>query len=251
MAKPVSHSIQQNGFKGQYEQPLTVKDVQEVLPGALKNKATQPFVDRINTIVKDSMVAEQVRTNFVTYASVLAEGRFSVADYLKAVVYVSYKLMGATNQDAYRKTFPERYKKFKTAGATDQTISAYVSMYNKGKLVNLVLEQTLVPTWVLNQGLYQRAINTQAAIMQDQSVSPKVRSDAADSLMRELKRPEATKVEMDIGIKVSDEMTDLRDMLGDLAKTQKDLIERGVPTQKIAHQQMGEIIDVTPNEDDD
>jgi hypothetical protein len=237
-----------SSLQGGYEHDLTVDDLAQVLPAHMKYAATQEFADCINDIVQDPDVAEQVRNNFVSYTSVLKDGRFKPEDYLNAVCYVSFKIMGHTNLESYKRTFPHRYQNLVARGATDKDISAYVSAYNKGKLVNLILEQTLVPSWVLNQSLYQKAINVQADIMSDEDNSAKVRSDAADSLMTHLKRPETQQVELNIGVQESDGMAELKDTLALLAEQQRGLIESGVTTKKIAHQKMGETIDVTPNE---
>lgn len=63
--------------------------------------------------------------------------------------------MGDTNKDAYFKTFPHRYQELMARGVTDKDMSAYVAGYAKGKLVNAIMEQSLVPSWVLNQDVYR------------------------------------------------------------------------------------------------
>ena len=100
----------------------------------------------------------------------LTEGRFQVADYVNAVVYVSHKMMGCSNQLAWKTTFPERLQNRVARGADEHDISAYVAAFNRNKLVNLVMEQSLVPTWILNADIYQKAINTQYAIMTDEGL---------------------------------------------------------------------------------
>ena len=162
---------------------ITKELVARALPGNLKSAATYQLADMINQISADPLIAEQIRDNFLSYASVLKEGKFKVEDYLNAVAYCSYKLMGDSNKDAYFKTFPQRYANLVAAGRTPKEISAYVSAYAKGQLVNKIMEQTLVPSWVLNQHMYQAALNTQFKLMTNEDVSPKVRSDAADSLL--------------------------------------------------------------------
>lgn len=209
--------------------------MEQALPPSLKTAATQQLTDRINNIVADPIVAEQVRENFVSYTSVLKDGRFKTDDYLSAVTYVSFKLMGDSNQDAYAKTFPQRYQQLLAKGTSSKDIAAYVSAYNKGKLVNLILEQTLVPTWVLNQSIYQQAINTQADLMLNAN-SEKVRSDAADSLLNHLKRPEAKAINLNLGVQENSGLTELKGMLTKLAEAQREAISNGTPTNLIAAQ---------------
>ncbi len=169
---------------------LTKELVEQAVPANLKTSVTQQLVDMINNVSSDPLIAEQVRENFISYTAVLKDGKFKTEDYLHAVAYVSYKLMGKSNKEAYASTFPGRYQILVAKGTTEKDISAYVAAYNRGKLVNLILEQTLVPTWVLNQGIYQQAINTQALLMATAN-SEKVRSDAANSILTHLKKPDA------------------------------------------------------------
>jgi hypothetical protein len=169
---------------------LTKELVERAVPANLKQSVTQQLVDTINNVANDPIVAEMVRENFISYTSVLKDGKFKTEDYLYAIVYVSQKLMGRSNKEAYAAAFPGRYATLIAKGTSEKDISAYVAAYNRGKLVNLILEQTLVPTWVLNQGIYQQAINTQAQLMMT-STSDKVRSDAANSILTHLKKPDA------------------------------------------------------------
>lgn len=225
--------------------PITKELVARALPGNLKSAATDQLADMINQISADPLIAEQIRENFLSYASVLKEGKFKVEDYLNAVAYCSYKLMGDSNQDAYFKTFPQRYANLVAAGRTPKEISAYVSAYTKGQLVNKIMEQTLVPSWVLNQHMYQAALNTQFKLMTNEDVSPKVRSDAADSLLTHLAKPKEAGPLINIDMGETSGMNELKDALARMAQQQQTLINAGVSTKEIAAQ---DIVDVTPKE---
>ena len=216
---------------------LTKEQIQSALPVSLRTQVSQELVDTVNNVSNDPEIGKIVRENFLSYSKVMKEGRFKTEDYLHAVTYVSYKVMGYSNQEAYEMTFPARYLALRARGVPDKGISSYVAAYNKNQLVNLILEQTLIPTWVLNQDAYQEAINVQVTLMAT-ARSEKVRSDAANSLLTHLKRPEVSKIEMDIGVKESEGMVELRQMLTSLAKQQQDAIEHGIPTRDIAHQKL-------------
>ena len=225
--------------------PITKELVARALPGNLKSAATDQLADMINQISADPLIAEQIRDNFLSYASVLKEGKFKVEDYLNAVAYCSYKLMGDSNQDAYFKTFPQRYANLVAAGRTPKEISAYVSAYAKGQLVNKIMEQSLVPSWVLNQHMYQAALNTQFKLMTNEDVSPKVRSDAADSLLTHLAKPKEAGPLINIDMGETSGMNELKDALTRMAQQQQTLINAGISTKEIAAQ---DIVDVTPKE---
>ena len=225
--------------------PVTKELVARALPGNLKSAATDELADLINQISTDPLVAEQIRDNFLSYTSVLKEGKYKVEDYLNAVAYCSYKLMGESNQDAYFKTFPQRYANLMAAGRTPKEISSYVSAYAKGQLVNKIMEQTLVPSWVLNQHMYQAALNTQFNLMSDEGVSAKVRSDAANSLLTLLGKPKEVGPLINIDLAESSGMNELKDAMKKMAEQQQQLIHAGVATREIAAQ---DIVDVTPKE---
>lgn len=217
---------------------LTVDQVEKALPANLKTAATQSLVDQINNIVSDPLVAEQVRNNFISYTSVLKEGKFKTEDYLHAVTYVSFKLMGMSNQDAYFRTFPQRHAALVAKGTTSKDIAAYVSAYNRGKLVNLILEQSLVPTWVLNADLYQKALNTQADLMMN-AQSEMVRTTAANSILTHLQKPKEAGPLINIDMRENSGMNELKDMLTALAMKQREAISGGnLTTQEIADQKI-------------
>lgn len=218
---------------------LTVETVKKVMPLRAKPLITQDLINKVNSI-KDPEIAKQVRDNFIGYCHVLGDGKYAVEDYLNAVIYVSYKLMGLNNQEAYIRTFPDRYSKLVAKGTSSKDFSAYVTAFARGKLVNLILEQTLVPTWVLNQDIYQKAINTQAELMVT-AKSERIRCMAADSILTHLAKPEKAGPLINIDINQNAGLEELKQTLVKMAKTQQDLIQKGVATKEIAEQ---EIIDV-------
>lgn len=232
---------------------LSVDDLKMALPAHLKSSASQELADHVNQITTDPEFARSIRENVISYTHVLKEGRFRIEDYLNAVAFVSFKLMGYTNQESYKRTFPARYATLVANGADEKTISAYVAAFNKNKLINLILEQTLVPVWVLNADIHQKAINTQAHLMLN-AKSEMVRMQAANSILTHLKRPEKVQVEMSLGDAETSGMQQLKETLNLLAQRQQDLIGQGVETKTIAHQKLGmamkapaaDIIDVTP-----
>lgn len=214
---------------------LTVDQVAHALPPTLKKSVTQNFVDQINNLTSDPVIAEAVRENFLSYTKVLQDGKYKIQDYLHAVTYVSFKLMGHSNKESYIRTFPQRHAALLAAGKPEKDISAYVAMYNKGKLVNAILEQTLVPTWVLNQDAYQKAINVQVDLMKNAN-SEMVRMQAANSILTHLAKPKEVGPLVNINVGESSGLNELQGMLTALAQQQKELISAGVSTKQIAEQ---------------
>lgn len=214
---------------------LTIEQFKMALPDKVKKSINQELMDQINNTLVDPELYESYRDNLVSYTKVMADGKFKISSYVDAVRYVSHKLMGCTNIDAYTKTFPDKYVRFVAQGVTAKDIASYVTAYNKNKLVNLIFEQTLIPSYVLNQDLYQRALNVQADLMIT-AKSEKVRCDAANSLLTQLKMPETQKVELEIGIKEDGSIAALRATTLELAKQQRLMVESGaMNAQEVAH----------------
>ena len=226
---------------------LTQDQFKAALPKQMQKNINQEVMDKINDTLRNPDTREMLRENMIGYASVMQQGKFQMDQYINAVKYVSFKTMGDTNIAAYTKTFPDKYQSFLDRGVVSKDIASYITAYNKSKLVNLIYEQSLVPTHVLNADVFQKAINVQAEIMADPDVSPKVRSDAANSLMTHLKRPEAQKIELDIGVKEDSAISDLRASTRELVAQQKAMLKSGTMNAKdIAHSDL--IIDVVAEE---
>ena len=228
---------------------LTIEQFKSALPDKVRKTVNQELIDQINTTLNEPELYEAYRDNLVSYTSVMADGKFKISSYVEAVKYVSHKLMGCTNIDAYIKTFPDKYNRFIQQGVSAKDIASYVTAYNKNKLVNLIFEQTLIPSYVLNQDLYQKALNVQADLMIT-AKSEKVRCDAANSLLTQLKMPETQKVELEIGVKEDSSIAALRATTMELARQQRLMVESGaMNAQEIAHGRLiieGEAVEVTP-----
>ena len=217
---------------------LTVDQFRQALPDKVKKSVNQELIDQINTTLSDPDMYEAYRDNLLSYTRVMSDGRFKVTDYISAVKYVSHKLMGCTNIEAYSKTFPDKIARFTAQGVAPKDIASYVTAYNKSKLVNLIMEQTLIPSYVLNQDLYQKALNVQAELMVS-AKSEKVRSDAANSLLTHLKMPETQKVELEIGVKEDSAINALRATTMELARQQRMMLEAGaMNAQEVAHSRL-------------
>ena len=225
---------------------LALESVRKLVPKSQRTLITQEFLDKLEASVNDSLVAEQFKENFVTYLNVLSKGKYKMEDYINAVKYVSFKLLGYSNINAYIATFPERYERLKTEGQTQ--IEAFVSMYNKNKLVMQIYEQTIVPSYVLNAPMHQQALNTLAAMIIDDDVRGMTKVKACEAILAYTKQPEVIKGELTIGIEQSDTINDLREVTEQLAKTYREALANGTKTLKQVAE--SRIIDVTVEEEE-
>jgi len=206
---------------------LTLSQFQDALPEQMKKNISKDVVDGINNLLSDPDMAAAYRDNLVGYTNVMKEGKFKLTSYVSAVKYVTQKLSGKNNQDAYMATFPDKWADWISRNVSAKDISSYVSVYNGSKLVNLILEQSLIPNWVLNQDVRQKAINHLATLMTT-AQSEKVQADAAIGLLSALKMPDKLKVELDVGVKQDSVMDQLQKASLDLATRMQDMMKAGV-----------------------
>jgi len=212
---------------------LTKEQLQGCVPKKFRHNVTDEIVQFVNA-TEDDEFREAFKSNLLGYADVVSTGRYRMQDYVNAVKFVSYKMLGDPNTIAYAKVFPDRYQRLIDKNLPANGIAAYSTAYNRGELVNKILERTLVPVHILNMDVHQEAINTQAELMRT-AKSETVRQKAAECLIMQLKAPEASKIEIDVNYS-NDSIDELRETTRALAQQQLKLIESGAVTaETIAH----------------
>jgi len=217
---------------------ITKEQFIQALPKHRRKYVQDGLIDQINNVLKDPALMDSYSQNIMMYTSVMQDGRFKIKDYINAVQYVSCKLLGASNRQAWANTFPDRETHFKNSGMVEKNIDSIVSAYNRGQLVNKIFEQTLIPSHIINQGTYQKAINKLAELMMF-AKSEKVQSDSAARLVEALKMPETQKVELDLNVKADNSINELRASTMALVIQQKEMLAAGAMTPKeIAHSKL-------------
>lgn len=211
--------------------PLSREEFLRALPKNYSGQVSDELIQDINQVLVDPNLRENFKENLVTYVSVLTKGNLSLKRYIEAVKFVSYKLMNMSSVEAYSKVFPDRYKRLLDENTSDSQIASFAAAYNRTQLVTSILEQTLIPTHILNAGLYQEAINTNAHLMRTAN-SELVRQKAASDLMNALAPPVAAKVEMNIGVKDNDTISELKTVIAELSEVQRKQIQNGYATAK-------------------
>jgi hypothetical protein len=215
----------------------------------MKSTVNAELIATVNSALKNAEAMEIFKENLLSFTNVLQQGKFKLTSYISAVKYVGFKIMGATNKEAYVKTFPDKYQQFLKEGVSEKDISSYITAYNKGKLVNLIFAQSQIPTHILNAPLFQQAINTQASLMLN-AKSEMVRMQAANSLLIHLKPPEVVKMELDIGVTHNSIIDDYEVVMRRMVEKQKELIAAGGDLKQIANASIkplaDEIIEMEP-----
>lgn len=210
---------------------MTPDQFKLALPAQFRGNVTQEVMDGVNALLADPNLAEAYRERMVGHTSVLREGKFKLESYLGAVKFVTQKMMNKSDIDAYIATFPVKYQDFVNRGVSQKDISSYVSAFKKSKLVTLIMEQALIPAWVGNQDMYQQALNAQFDLGMNAG-SEKVRVEALNSVLTQLKQPEKTKITLDISEEVGDVMGAVRKQMQELAAESQRYIQSGLGTAK-------------------
>ena len=216
---------------------ITVQNLKQALPATTKLTVSQSLVDKLNAVTSDPILAEHIRDNFISYNTVMQAGKYTADEYINAITYCTYKVMGLTNKDAYINTFPQRHRQLVARGASAKDISAYVAAYHKGKLVMAILDQAHIPMWLLNQDVYQKAINVQVDLMKN-AQSELVRTQAANSILTHLAKPKDAVPQVAIQINQNTGMNELMDAMAALAEKQVNMIDHGVTAKELAAQRI-------------
>jgi hypothetical protein len=211
------------------------------LAGAVPDKRFRKHItDEVVAVINsepDSELRRVFRDNTLSYANALTTGKYSLTAYVNAVKYVSLKLMGDKSSMAYSKVFPDRYQNLVNKGSSASYIASFADNYGKNALITKIMEQTMVPTHILNADIYQSAINVQADLMLN-AKSEMVRQKAAESLITNLAAPALAKVEIDVTYK-NETVDELRATTKALAKQQWKMLAHGHATlEEIAHSEI-------------
>ena len=225
------------------KQAITLKELRDSLPQKKRHLVKQDLVDNINQL-GSAEFQEVYKENLIRFTDVLSEfPRQGVNGYADAVMFVSYRLLGDTQFDAWKKTFPEKYKKIAARKKGIEYERSWARHYAVNKMVNRIMERSMIPVYILNADIHQEAINVQADLMRH-AKSEQVRQKAAECLINTLKPPE----EATLNIRVnhsSDALDELRDATRALAVAQREAIMAGrAGVRQIAE---SNIIDVNPD----
>lgn len=228
---------------------LTVEGLQKIYPRKVNRETLEECVKIMNESITDmdSVMREHYRDNLVGVIDVIKEGeRIKFADYVKAVKFCSFKMAGYTDTRAYSLTFPERIERMVREGISNANLYVYANSYAKNKVVVEIMAKLLVPTHIMYQDYFHMAVKTQVEIMTDDTISPKVRSDAANSLMTHLKQPEIKQAELKISTNDNGAIGSLTEALNNLSNAQKQALSSG--SIKLKDISEAEIIEVKENE---
>lgn len=224
---------------------LTKDDFVSSLPSKVTKGINSAVVDYVNAALKDQDTRERFKENLFNYNKILQEGKYKVGDYISAVMYISFKSMNYSNIEAFERAFPDKMKRYVQEGKSINEIHNFVSAYNRTKLVVALTAQSIIPTHILNQDLYQESLNVNAKLMRT-AKQEMVRQRAAEFLASHLAPPVDSKVKLDISVG-EDFLSEIRDATARLVDGQLEDVKMGRRTAaQVARERIieAEVVDV-------
>lgn len=209
---------------------LSYDYVKSIYPVKIPKKSLEAGVDLMNQAILGigEGLEEFCKSNMIGLLKVMENNKTnSIEDYVNAVKFITFKQAGDSNVRAYAKVFPDKIKKMQSEGIPNSYLHSYASIFANSVMVTKVQAGLMIPTHIMYQDVYHQAVLTQASIMNDTNVSPKVRSDAANSLLTHLKQPEVKQMEVNVGMKDNSVIDELRSVLTSIADTQQRKIVDG------------------------
>lgn len=213
---------------------FTHEELTDLLPAKKRALVTAEMVKTINDVAEDPLIADEFKTNFITYNSIIVNGKHSLEEYNNAIHFITLILLDHSHIDAYIQVFPDRYKRLKAKGLTRNQMSSYVSNYKGTVLVSKMIEQSLVPTYIVNAPKLQTAINHTEYLMLN-AKSETVQQKAAETLITHLKAPEAAKLEVDISVNKGEVVDDYEQVMRQVARKKREAILAGADVKDIAN----------------
>ena len=163
---------------------ITKDEMVDALPPQMRKSMNDATYYSLSTALSDPDELVRFKENFITFTTALKDGKYSVQQYIDAVKYVSFKKMGLTNLEAFKRTFPAKMERYNKVGKTIAEVNSFVSSYNATKIVSNIFDHSMVPIHVLNQDAVQEAINAHLKVLRH-STNDLAVVKAADSLLNQ------------------------------------------------------------------
>lgn len=201
---------------------LTVERLKELFPKK-KESITPEIVNIINEANNNPFFSnDEFLDTIITYKDIMEKNKSSLKDYLCAIKFCAYLESEDYNlTEAYKKShahtdFVKERLNAPSNSSKYRELTNAASRYRKRPLVVQILTQSQLGLYLMFQGETFKAINVLSDIM-THGKSEMARVAAAKELLANVKAPETTKVEIDVGIKQSDAMNALNAQLAEFA----------------------------------
>lgn len=214
------------------EHELSLAELKEAMPASYSLSVTPKLLKEVNKLIGKSNNGELLKESVLGSTEVLQEGKYRTDAYFKASIFASYKKMNYTDIKAWRLTFPDKHKRLVDNDKKQNFISATVSGYVRGGLVQRLLALSIYPTHLFYRDHYHKAVMKQVQLMNCKNLV--VEQKAAGDLMKYLTPPEVqSEDELELTASGRDLMKELFNTSAQLVRQQRNAMTSGVksPTE--------------------
>jgi len=221
---------------------LTTTYLKEMFGKTGKKFITEETVEELKEIIEDPDYGEDFLEAYKDYFNVLEGKNWSHIQFLRGLKFFMLVESGSSVVEAYIKVFPDRLQVRIDRGQGRAEMTGEASRFNTSSLVNEIRKIASVPVQLLFRHTLIEAIGVQAKLMRG-AKSEHVRQKASETLIRELKPTDDLKIALDVNVKESNAVAELKDQLLDMAKIQLDHIEGGrVDIKQLGAMKAGESV---------
>ena len=233
-AKNIRTKVQMENTKQKHEilgKRLSIEEARSFVPRNFRSQITEKFLDQMEQAIGNDEQARHVRENFITYSKVLqdCDPNVNILDYLNAVRFITFKIMGYSAEESWKRVFPHKVEKLLREG-NEKHINKYANIYNKSQIVNKIYSQTMIPSYILHHEEYEKMISTLNDMIYSGELRGMAKVKAVEIFLSNTKPPEVAKAELQVSIQQSDTITDLRDATDKFARAMRLAIEEGKTT---------------------
>lgn len=219
-------------------EPVTAAKLKELFPKK-KGTITEELVGLINEVQSEpEFNGSKFVDTLYTYQNVMLKNSGNMEQYIDAIRFCAYVEAGNNSIDAYKKTFIRRdfvqnRLRVGTQSPEYKELTSATTRFRKSPMVVDILTQADVPLYLMFQGERYRAVAKLVEEM-DNATYSKDRINAAKAVLENVKPPDNIQIEMDIGVKESDAIAELRRATQELASKQLSEIKSGGSVKTIA-----------------
>ena len=206
---------------------MNLEQFRELMPKKKRKFINQELLDMVQDAEKRGDFEGEFEKKIISYSSVLTQGRYKTSDYISAVEFCTYYLSGDEQAEAYVKTFPDKIKRRVLEGKAPYATGA-PSMYYSGQLVQAIMAQAQMSVRMRHYNKIDFAVETLFELATSKTSTDRIRMESADKLLTQLKEPETSKVELEIGIKKDESGQALEAKMLEVAKMQKEAFDKGI-----------------------
>lgn len=211
---------------------VTVEELKKIFPKK-KESITEELVDIINDANNNPFFSgDEFISTVITYKDVLEKNKASIKDYLTAIRFCAYlesedfNLTEAFIKSHSHTEFVQKNMNSPTTSSEYKQLTNAASRYRKRPIVVQILTQSQLGLHLMFQGELYRAINVLSDIMVN-GRSEMARVAAAKEILANVKAPETTKIELDIGLRNENAMESLNAQLAQFAMESYNQLKSG------------------------